>query len=135
MACALVNMINCQIESDTFQLSQIVVRPSEFKSSFRSQKKERQKLCYVSLVTCHMSCVGCHMSHVTFPLSPNITATATDPPLANSPTMNSRLVHQDRTNKTKKALKAPYWYKIILCGIYCDLLGKASIKNPSSFYY
>ena len=38
---------------------------------------------------CHMSDVTCHLL-----LTP--TATATDPPPANSPTMHSRLVHQDK---------------------------------------
>ena len=39
----------------------------------------------------------CHMSHVAGHLS--TTATATDPPTANSLTMHSRLVHQERTQK------------------------------------
>ena len=36
---------------------------------------------------CHVSHVKCHIS---------TTLKTTDPPLANSPTMHSRLVHQDR---------------------------------------
>ena len=53
------------------------------------QKKEKKrKLC----VTCHMLHVTCHMSRVTCHLSLRPTATATDPPSANSPTMHSRLV-------------------------------------------
>ena len=37
------------------------------------------------------------MSYATCHVSPTPTATATDPPHANSSTMHSRLVHQDRT--------------------------------------
>ena len=57
-------------------------------------------------VTSHISCVMCmchpsrvtfHISPVTCYLSPTPTATITDPPPANSPTMHSRLVNQDRT--------------------------------------
>ena len=46
----------------------------------------------------HMSGVICHISHVTFPLSPILTAIATNPSLANSPAIHRRLVHQHRTN-------------------------------------
>ena len=76
MACALAMMINFQIESDISQLSQIIVRPSEFESSFKCQKKNT-KLCHVSHVTCHVSHVTCrvsrvkyHRSNVTCHLSP-----------------------------------------------------------------
>ena len=48
-----------------------------------------------SHVTCHISCVTCHISTVTYHLSPTPTATVTDTPPANSPTMHSRLVHKD----------------------------------------
>ena len=44
---------------------------------------------------CHVSCVMCCMSCVTCQLSPTPTATATDPPPSNSPTMHSRLVCKD----------------------------------------
>ena len=37
--------------------------------------------CHVSHVGCHMSDVKCCMPHVTFPLSPTLTETVTDPPL------------------------------------------------------
>ena len=43
-----------------------------------------------SPVTCHLSLSPVH-------LSPTPTARATNPPPAKSPTMNSRLVQQDRT--------------------------------------
>ena len=48
-----------------------------------------------------MACVPCKVSHIPCHLAPTPTATATDPPPNNSPTMHSRLVHQDRTKKTK----------------------------------
>ena len=70
-------------------------------------------------VTCHLSCVTrylspviCHPSPVTFQLSavichlsPTATATATDPPPANSPTMNSRLVCQKLKPKNPTCLQ------------------------------
>ena len=40
MTRALARMINCQIESDTSQLSQIIVRQSEFKSCFECKKNK-----------------------------------------------------------------------------------------------
>ena len=61
--------------------------------------------CHVSHVTCHVSCVTCHMSHVTSHMSPTKTAPAKDPPSANSPTMHSRLVHQDKTLNMSKPSK------------------------------
>ena len=54
-------------------------------------------LLHMSCVTCHMSCVLCHLS-----LTP--TSIATDSPLANSPTMHSRLVFQDPKTKLKKKI-------------------------------
>ena len=45
-----------------------------------------------------MSCVRCHLSPVTCHLSLTPTATSTDPPTAYSPTMHSRLVHQDKNH-------------------------------------
>ena len=71
-------------------------------------------MCHVLCVICHVSFVICHVSHITYPLSrvtshlspvtchmPPVpchlspvtkpTATATDPPPANSPVMYSRL--------------------------------------------
>ena len=69
-------------------------------------------MCDVSCVICHVSCVMFHvsnvtsqMSNVTCHLSPAPTATATDPPPDNYPTMHSRLVHQDRTQKPKHISK------------------------------
>ena len=55
-----------------------------------------------------MSCVMWDLSHVTCDLSLTSTATATDPPPANSPTMHSWLVCRAPNNKkckTKKSLK------------------------------
>ena len=96
-------------------MSQIVLIPSTFNSSFRFQKRKRKirkKLSHVIYhllgVMCHMSHVTCHMSHVTFSLSPMLRATATGPPLANFPTMHSKLVHQDRTQNPKNSLLRPY---------------------------
>ena len=48
--------------------------------------------CHVSHVMCPVSPSPCQMSHVTFPLSPMLTAKARNPSLANSPTMHSRLI-------------------------------------------
>ena len=95
-------------------------------------------MCHMSLVTCHVWGVTCHVSHVTghmspvtFPLSP--TATATDPPLANSPTMQSRLVHQDRTQKRKKSpLGPPSGIKLLCCFNYCDFSECLIMKVYSS---
>ena len=55
------------------------------------EEKEKQNIyimCQVSNVMCYVSDVNCHMS-----LTP--TATATNPPPANSPIMHSRLVRKD----------------------------------------
>ena len=52
--------------------------------------------CQVSNVRCHMSNVMCHVSPVTCHMSLRPTATATDPPTANSPTIHSRLVCKDQ---------------------------------------
>ena len=49
--------------------------------------------CPVSDVRCHVSCVGSSLSSVTCHMS--LTATATDAPPANSPTISSRLVYKD----------------------------------------
>ena len=53
-------------------------------------------MCHVSSVTCHMSYVICQMSHFTCHMSLTPTATAMDPPLANSPTMHCRIVCQEQ---------------------------------------
>ena len=58
-------------------------------------------MCYVSHVGCHLSPINCHLS-----LTPS--ATVTDPPPTNSPTMHSRLVCKDQ-KKTKT--KNPNNYK------------------------
>ena len=46
----------------------------------------------MSHITYHMSPVTCHVSHVTCHMLLMPTATATDPPRANSPTVLSRVV-------------------------------------------
>ena len=64
----------------------------------------------VLYVRCHVSCVTCRVSPVTFHMSLTPTATATDPPPANSPKMHSRMLlfhilastHQQRVTKAKK---------------------------------
>ena len=58
---------------------------------------------HMSLVICHIKCFACHLS-----LMPS--ATATDPPPANSPTMHSRLVWKypkkaQNISKCRKSLK------------------------------
>ena len=60
------------------------------KSKKKIRWKNRRKnlslvACFVTLVTCHQSCVSCNLSSMP-------TATATDPPPANSPTMHNRLL-------------------------------------------
>ena len=47
----------------------------------------------------------CQLSPVTCHISPTPTVTATDPPPANSPTLHSRMVHQDRNPRLKNILK------------------------------
>ena len=73
------------------------------------QKKFQNKIiCYHLPVTYHMSHVSFYMN-----LSPAPTATATDHPHNNSPTMHCRLVHQDRTKKTVKNSKPQKIVKFI----------------------
>ena len=69
-------------------------------------------MCHVSSVTCHLSRVMCqvsqvlcHMLRVTCHFSLTPTATATDPPAANSPTMHSRLVCKHQTNQKNSKRK------------------------------
>ena len=52
-------------------------------------------ICHVSHVPCQLSCVMCCMSHVTCHLSLTPTASDTDPPPANSPILQSKLVCKD----------------------------------------
>ena len=49
--------------------------------------------------------IMCHLSPVTCHLSPTSSATATDPPPANSPAMHSSLVDPDRTKKSRAKFK------------------------------
>ena len=65
--------------------------------------------------TCHLSTVTCH---------PSTTAAATHPPPANSPTVHSRLVQQEKPkNKTKKYNKTQTIIKIKKMGILvCQFL-------------
>ena len=51
--------------------------------------------CQVSSTQCYMSCVASHMSHLTCNRSLTPTATAMDPPHANSPTMHIKMVGKD----------------------------------------
>ena len=50
---------------------------------------------HMSCVTCHLSQVKCHLLCVTCHMSLMQTATAMDPPPANSLTMHSRMVGKD----------------------------------------
>ena len=68
------------------------LRTETDKSGQRKRSKKRRVICHVS----HETRVACHLS-----LTP--TATNTDPPSANSPTMRSRLVQEKQ--KTKQKLK------------------------------
>ena len=58
------------------------------------QKEFKTILFLFICVMCRLSPVICHLSPVTCQLSTRQTATVTDPPPANSPTMYSRLVCQ-----------------------------------------
>ena len=65
----------------------------------------------------------CNLPHVAFHMSLTPTATATDPPPANSPTIHSRMVHKDqeitffaRLFKTEKNCKFPPLYIGVLRG-------------------
>ena len=60
----------------------------------------------MAYVTCHMYCVTCHMSLT------STAPTAKDPPPANSPTMHSRLVLQDKTKNPKK-VKTQNFFKTL----------------------
>ena len=69
-------------------------------------------MCQVSYVMCHMSSVICHLSSVTCHLSPTPTARAKEHPLVKwTPTMHSRLVHQDNTNKNLHIWKPNFCFK------------------------
>ena len=50
-------------------------------------------MCYVSYVMCEASRVMCHMSHVACHMLPMPAAKPREPPPANSPIIQSRLVH------------------------------------------
>ena len=64
-------------------------------------------MCHVSCVMYHVYCVRCHVSCVMCHLSPTPTAKAQGTPRANSPSMHSRLVCQDRIqNPQENMLKA-----------------------------
>ena len=80
---------------ETLNLSMCADSSADTKMKFFLQK--RKKNIYMSPVTCHMSCVTCFLSPVTCHMSLTQTATATDPPPANSPLFHSKLVC-----KTKK---------------------------------
>ena len=56
----------------------------------------------MSCVIYHLSPATCHLPPGTCHLSPTATATALDHPPANSSTIHSCLVHQDRTSKENK---------------------------------
>ena len=140
MAFALARMINCPIESDTSQLSQIIVRPYEFKNSLIYQKMQiNYVMCHMPHVTCHMSHVTCrvshitcHMSLVTFPLLPTLTATATDPALANSPLCTVGWFTKTEPKTQKRPLKAPLWHKYNFLLLYL-LWSLTVFKKQGSF--
>ena len=77
-----------------------------------TSKKEKEKtritfqvpgvMCHMSRVLCHISHVACRVSRVTWHLSLTPTATARDPPFANSPTMHRRLVRNDPKTQRKQ---------------------------------
>ena len=71
-------------------------------------------MCHVSCVMCHVSYVACRVSSVTCHLSLTQTATATDPPPANSPFVQSRLVHKDPQIQKNIEKKKNIWNEKIL---------------------
>ena len=71
-------------------------------------------MCHVSCVMCHVSYVACRVSSVTCHLSQTQTATATDPPPANSPFVQSRLVHKDPQIQKNIENKKNIWNEKIL---------------------
>ena len=56
--------------------------------------------CPLSAASCQLSAVSCHLSLVTYHLSPVTNGNGN----VSSPTIHSRLVHQDRTRKQKEKL-------------------------------
>ena len=70
------------------------------------QKRQQQNItCHVSHASCHVSCAMCHISCVACHLSLTATATATNPPPANSPIIHNRLVYKIQKPKTFKTKK------------------------------
>ena len=57
----------------------------------------------MSFVICHMLCITCCVSPFTCHMPLTLKATVADPPPANSPTMNTRLILKDpkKFQKTK----------------------------------
>ena len=66
-------------------------RCSSTNTKYFAQEEKKSYICRL----CNVSCDMCHVSYVTCQLSPTPTATATDPPIANSPTMNRTLVFKN----------------------------------------
>ena len=79
--------------------------PKHTKRNRNRQKRKKKKKIDVSQVLCHMSCVVCHLSLVPCHLSLPPTTTATDPFLANFPTIQSRLVRHKTQNKEEEKNK------------------------------
>ncbi len=81
-----------------------------------------------------MSHVTCHMSHVTCHLSPMPTATATDPPPANSPTMHyvgwcAQNKKTEKKFKTTKIIETANYSGSIFKQIKGNKINKKKQKN------
>ena len=77
-------------------------------------------------------CVTCHMLHVTCHLSPTLTATATatEPPPANSPTMHSRLVCLKPKLKNSKHVKTQILFLNFFKFFYFNFSDLLDQKSP-----
>ena len=67
-----------------------------------------------SHVWCQVSHVKCCMSHITFPMSPALTTTTTDPPLAKYPLCTEGWITKTEPKNPKRVPQGPYWHKIRL---------------------
>ena len=87
-------------KQETFYLSHSADRSTDNKKSNTIKKRKKKKKSHLSPVTCHLSPVTCHMS----PTPPT-----TDPPHANSPTMNLSSSIEPRPRKLNILWQVPYF--------------------------
>ena len=100
------------------------------KQTKKDKKRQNKK------IICHMSGVACCVLRVTCHLSITPTATATDPPPANSPIMHSRLVAKTPPKKNANYKKLSKRQKKYLVKHERNLNNKLSkIDNIFSFLF